>query len=81
MDDEIKTVPFITNIPQSTIALKITATIFVDGELHTAITEINSADAIREGMLKGEEWDEEHARWFLTDEVRKELGLGEDNET
>ena len=77
MEEEIKTVPFITNIPQSTIGLKITATVFIDGELHTAVTEINSADVIREGMVKGEEWEEENTRWVLTDEARKELGLGE----
>ena len=77
MENEIKTVSFITDIPQSTIALKITATVFIDGELYTAVTEINSADEIREGMLKGEEWEGENAVYTLMDEARKELGLGE----
>ena len=75
MNEEIKTVPFITDIPQSTIGLKIEATMYVDGKVVSATMEINDADVIREGMLKGEEWEDENARYALTEEAKKELGL------
>ena len=53
--EEIKTVPFITDIPESTISLEINATIFVDGELQMATMRIDDAGTIRKQMIKGEE--------------------------
>lgn len=66
---DIKTVPFITNIPQSTISLKIIATIYVDGELQQAETTIDDAGDIREGMLRGDEWDDENGKYVLNEDA------------
>lgn len=73
--EEIKTVPFITDIPESTISLEINATIFVDGEVKVATLKIDDAGTIRKQMIKGEEYDEENMTYALTDEVKKRLGI------
>jgi len=73
--DEIKTVPFITDIPESTISLEINATIFVDGELKVATLKIDDAGIIRKQMIKGEEYDDEHGYWVLTEEAKEQLGI------
>lgn len=74
-EQEIKTVPFITDIPESTISLEINATIFVDGELKVATLKIDDAGTIRKQMIKGEEYDEEYGQWVLTDEAKEQLGI------
>ena len=74
-EQEIKTVPFITDIPESTISLEINATVFVDGELKVFTLKIDDAGTIRKQMIKGEEYDEEHGQWVLTDEVKELLGI------
>ena len=68
--EEIKTVPFITDIPESTISLEINATIFVDGELKVATLKIDDAGIIRKQMIKGQEYEDENAVYTLTDETR-----------
>lgn len=72
--EEIKTVPFITDIPQSTISLEIIATIFVDGELRVATMKIDDAGVIRKQMIKGEEYDDENAVYTLTDAAKVVFG-------
>lgn len=73
--EEIKTVPFITDIPESTISLEINATIFVNGELRVATMKIDDAGVIRKQMIKGEEYDVENAVYMLTDEAKEMLGI------
>lgn len=72
--EEIKTVPFITDIPESTISLEINATIFVDGELQRATMRIDDAGTIRKQMIKGEEYEDENAVYTLTDAAKEMLG-------
>lgn len=77
MENVIKTVPFITEIPEGTIALEIKATLFVNGKMITANTVINNAAVVQNGILRGYEYDEEHAVYKLTDEYMKELDEAE----
>lgn len=72
MEEEIKTVPFMTYIPESTIALEFTAKIYVNGEVKEATMKIDDAGMIREGMIKGEEYEEENSIWSLYEEMGKE---------
>ena len=67
--EEIKTVPFITDIPESTISLEINATIFVDGELQRATMRIDDAGTIRKQMIKGKEYDDEKHEFTVFEEV------------
>lgn len=63
---DIKTVPFITNIPINTIKLEINATVIDDDETFTVQTIISTAD-VREGMIAGDEWDFQNTKYCLTD--------------
>ncbi len=75
MMEEIKTVPFILDIPENTVALEINATIFVDGELQMATMRIDDAGTIRKQMIKGEEYEDENEVYTLTDEAKEMLGI------
>lgn len=72
---EIKTVPFIFDIPENTIELEISAKIYQDGKIRTCCSEIRDMANIRKGIVVGEEYDDAHAIYELTDEVKKELGI------
>lgn len=74
-EQEIKTVPFITDIPESTISLEINATIFVGGELRVATMKIDDAGVIRKQMIKGEEYVDENEVYILTDKAKEQLGI------
>lgn len=69
---DIETVPFITHVPKSTIALKIIATIFVNGETHEAEMTLNDAADIRDGMIKGDEWDFENVKYVVNEDALNE---------
>ena len=70
---EIKTVPFIIDIPENTVALEINATIFKDGEIQRATMTIDDMNTIRNQIIKGQEYMDENTVYMLTDEARKEL--------
>ena len=71
--EEIKTVPFITDIPENTVALEINATIFKDGEIQRMTMTIDDMNTIRNQIIKGQEYEDENVVYMLTDEARKEL--------
>lgn len=71
--DNIETVPFITHVPKSTIALEINAKMFVNGKIQEATMTLDSSDDIREGMIQGDDWEAENVRYVITDEARKLL--------
>ncbi len=65
---DVKTVPFITNIPINTIKLEINATV-MDNDTDETFTVGSkmSAGVIREGMIAGDEWDSENTYYALAD--------------
>lgn len=71
---EIKTVPFMCDIPVTALSLELKAKVFLNGEVCECNTEID-IEEIRKGMVAGEEWDDAHGVWCLTDDAKKELGL------
>lgn len=74
---QIRTVPFMTDIPEGTIALEINATIFEKGKMVNYQLQIDDSAIIHRQMLEGYQYDEEHeVRYELTDRVKKE-GLNE----
>lgn len=73
---EIKTVPFMCDIPVTALSLEIKAKVFLEGEVCECNTEID-IEEIRKGMVAGEEWDDAHATWALTDKAKKEFGIDE----
>lgn len=76
--DEIKTVPFIIDIPESTIMLEINVEMLIGGEVKAATMSIADAGIIRRQMIKGEEYEDEYGQWMLTDEAKEQLGIGKD---
>lgn len=73
---EIKTVPFMCDIPITALSLEIKAKVFLEGEIRECNAEID-IEEIRKGMVAGEEWDDAHATWELTDKAKKELEIDE----
>ena len=71
----IKTVPFMFDIPENTVELGVVAKIYKDGKIQTCSTEITDLAEVRKGMVAGEEYDDAHAVWCLTEEAKKELGI------
>ena len=71
--DDIETVPFITHIPKSAISLEINAKMYINGKIEEATMILDSADDIREGMIRGEDWEDENGTYIMTDEARKLL--------
>lgn len=61
MRQEIKTVPFMWDIPESTVELEIIAKCYIDGEIKEATSTIKDIGTIRKGMTAGEEYDEANA--------------------
>lgn len=61
MRQEIKTVPFMWDIPESTVELEIIAKCYIDGEIKEATFTIKDISTIRKGMIAGEEYDEANA--------------------
>lgn len=74
-NNKIKTVPFMVDIPENTLELKITAKIYINGRIHECGTEITDLTEIRKGMIAGEEYDAANAMYALTDKAKKELGI------
>jgi hypothetical protein len=70
---EVKTLPFITDIPENTIALEIRATILNDDSTTQLATAKLNFSQVREGFLKGDEWADDNTFYKLTDEALKEL--------
>ena len=75
-DIEIKTVPFMCEIPAATVGLKMTAKVFLNGKVCECVSEVD-IEEIRKGMIVGEEYEDANAIYVLTDEAKKELGLDE----
>lgn len=73
---EIKTVPFMCDIPVAALSLELKAKVFLNGEVNECNAEID-IEEIRKGMVAGEEWDDAHATWVLTEKAKKELGIDE----
>lgn len=72
-DDDIKTVPFITYIPDNAIKIVISATILDDNdEFHQAQMTLKLSD-IREGMIDGDQWESENVKYVVNEEYLKEL--------
>lgn len=69
---DIKTVPFMCDIPVTALRLEIKAKVFLEGEIHECSTAID-IEEIRKGMVAGEEWDDAHAMWMLSDEAKEEI--------
>ena len=57
----IKTVPFMFDIPENTVELGVVAKIYKDGQIQTCSTEITDLAEVRKGMVAGEEYDDAHA--------------------
>ena len=71
---DVKTVPFITNIPINTIKLEINATVMDDDTDETfTVGSKMSAGVIREGMIAGDEWDFKNTKYVLSDEYLENL--------
>jgi hypothetical protein len=70
---EVKTLPFITEIPENTIALEIRATLLDDDSTTQLATAKLNFSQVREGLLKGDEWETENTVYSLTDKALKEL--------
>ena len=73
--DELKTVPFILDIPENTVALEINATIFKDGEIQRATMTIDDMNTIRNQIIKGQEYVDENEVYTLTDKAKEQLGI------
>lgn len=65
-------VPAVIWIPSNAIELKMTATVYIDGKIKKAETTFDTKD-IREMMNDGHDWEEEFAKYELTDEGREYL--------
>ena len=73
--EQIKTLPFITLVPENAIELTVAAVLLNDdGSKDTAVMKLNFSD-IREGFLKGEEWVDNNAIYKLTDRAKEMLGM------
>ena len=68
---DIKTVPFIADIPINTIKLKIAATVMDEDDTFEVTTKISTAD-VREGMIAGDEWDFKNTKYVLADNIKGE---------
>ena len=71
---EIKTVPFMCEIPAATVELKMTAKVFLNGKLYECVSEVD-IEEVRKGMITGGEYEDANTMYTLTDEAKKELGL------
>lgn len=70
---ELKTVPFMTHIPDNSIKLNIKATLLNnDDTMSQAELNLGLRD-IRDGMIDGEEWENENVRYVLTEEGKNYL--------
>lgn len=67
MSEEIKTVPFMWDIPESTVELEMVAKCYIDGEIKKATSTIKDIGTIRKGMIAGEEYDEANAVYELVE--------------
>ncbi len=68
MDQKIiKIVPFMWDIPESTVELEIIAKCYIDGEIKAATSTIKDIGTIRKGMIAGEEYDEAHALYEIVE--------------
>lgn len=76
-EERIKTMPFMFDIPENTLEMRIICKIYEDGEIRTAHSTIKDMGEIRKGMIAGEEYDEAHAVYELVeggeDAVRTDL--------
>lgn len=73
--DNIETIPAVFYIPSNTIALKLCAKIYKDGEIKEAETSFELPDII-EAIIDGDYWAGENIKYVLTDKG-KELVKGE----
>ena len=78
MNEKIKTVPFMWDIPENTLEMCIVCKIYEDGEIRTATSTIKDMGEIRKGMIAGAEYDEANAVYELVE--RGENAVGTDLE-
>ena len=69
--EEIETTPFIITIPKATISMEIKAKIYINGEIKEAVTTIDDAGEIHDGMIKGYEWEEDHTVYEIVKDEEK----------
>ena len=67
MSQEIKTVPFMWEIPENTLEMRIVCKIYEDGEIRTAERTIKDMGEIRKGMIAGAEYEEANAVYELVE--------------
>ena len=79
-EKEIKTMPFMYDIPENTLEMCIVCKIYEDGEIRTATSTIKDMGEIRKGMIAGAEYDEANAVYELVgggeDGISKDLEKG-----
>ena len=75
MNEEVKTVPAIIYIPESAVKITVVADI-IDKDLNIskAVTELDMP-ALNEAKISGYDWEDDNAKYELTDEAMEELGL------
>jgi hypothetical protein len=74
-NEQIKTLPFITQVPENAIELTVAAVLLNDdGSKDTAVMKLNFSD-IREGFVKGEEWMDNNGNYVLTEKAKEMLGI------
>lgn len=79
-EKEIKTMPFMFDIPENTLEMRIVCKIYEDGEIRTVHCTIKDMGEIRKGMIAGAEYEEANAVYELVeggeDGISKDLEKG-----
>lgn len=73
-EKEIKTMPFMFDIPENTLEIRIVCKIYEDGEIKTVHSTIKDMGEIRKGMIAGAEYDEANAVYELVEGVENAVG-------
>jgi len=75
VSEQIKTLPFITQVPENAIELTVTAVLLNDdGSKDIVVMKLNFSD-IRKGFVKGEEWMDNNGNYVLTEKAKEMLGI------
>jgi hypothetical protein len=71
---EIKTVPFLTDVPEGTISIEINVKMLVEGKIVEGKAIIDDSASIHKNMVAGAEYEWDHAVFSLTDKALTEMG-------
>lgn len=74
MNEKIKTVPFMWDIPENTLEMHIACKIYEDGEIRTVECTIKDMGEIHKGMIAGAEYDEANAVYELVEGCEDAVG-------